>query len=252
MSDNLNTGDLWGETGAQVAQTPSQQDVQATQNQSTPEDIRGPESVAKPTPQESFQEIRAKADKFQKERDEALMTLQRIEQYALQQQQQAKQPEQEPVPEYDDDDYIEGKQFKSEINYLKRELNQFKQQAQSTSIEQQLRNKYNDFDKVMTYDNIAKLRELRPEIASSLHQSSDLYNKAAATYTILKELGIHQENTYEPERERAVNNTNKPQTASSLKKTESALSHASEFSGSRLDESRKKEIWQQMQKNLRG
>ena len=252
MSDK-STGDLWGETGEQVPQAPSEQNVQATQNEPAPEDVRGPEPVAKPTPQESFQEIRSRADKLQRERDEALLTLQRIEQYALQQQQQAKQPEPEPAPaEYDDDDYIEGKQFKNEINYLKRELNQFKQQAQSTSVEQQLRNKYNDFDKVMTYENIAKLRELRPEIASSLHQSSDLYNKAAATYTILKELGIHQENTYHPERERAELNTSKPQASSSLKKTESALSHASEFSGSRLDESRKKEIWQQMQKNLRG
>jgi hypothetical protein len=208
--------------------------------------------MAKPTPQESFSEMRAKADKLQRERDEALLTLRRIEEYALQQQQQAKQPEPTPEPEYEDDDYIEGKQFKSEINYLKRELNQFKQQQQSTSIEQQLRSKYSDFDKVMTYENISKLRELRPEIASSLHQSADLYNKAAATYTILKEMGIHQENTYDPEKERVANNFNKPQMASSLKKTESALTHASEFSGSRLNEDRKKEIWAQMQRNLRG
>ena len=116
--DNIHTGDLWGETGEQVSQAPSEQNVQATQNESTPEDIRGPEPVAKPTPQESFQEIRSRADKLQKERDEALLTLQRIEQYALQQQQQTKQPEPEPSPEPDDDDYIEGKQFKSEINYL--------------------------------------------------------------------------------------------------------------------------------------
>ncbi len=243
---------LWGDSGEQsTPQVFDQQDVQDTSTQSLAEDVRESGPVAKPTPQESFQEIRAKADKLQRERDEALNTIRRIEEYALQQQQQTKQPEPAPEPEYDDDDYIEGKQFKSEINYLKRELNQFKQQAQSSSIEQQLRSKYNDFDKVMTYENISKLRELKPEIASSLHQSSDLYNKAAATYTILKELGIHQENTYEPERERVVSNFSKPQASSSLKKTESALTHASEFSGSRLDEKRKKEIWASMQQSLR-
>lgn len=246
------TGDLWGETGEQAApQIPSQQDVQTTQDQSLDSDVRESGSVAKPTPQESFQEIRNKADKLQRERDEALLTLRRIEEYALQQQQQAKQPDPEPQPEYDDDDFIEGKQFKNEINYLKRELNQFKQQAQSSSIEMQLRQKYVDFDKVMTYENIAKLRELKPEIAQALHQSPDLYNKAASTYTILKEMGIHQDNTYAPERERAQQNFSKPQASSALKKTESALSHASEFSGSRLDENRKKEIWATMQQNLR-
>lgn len=247
------TGDLWGETGEQTApQVLDQQDVQATQNEPLVEDVRESGPVGKPTPQESFQEIRSKAEKLQRERDEALATLRRIEEYALQQQQQVKQPEPEPQPEYDDDDYIEGKHFKNEINYLKRELNQFKQQAQSSSIEQQLRQKYHDFDKVMTYENIAKLRELKPEIAQALHQSPDLYNKAASTYTILKEMGIHQENTYAPERERAQQNFNKPQASSALKKTESALSHAAEFSGSQLTADRKKEIWAQMQRNLRG
>lgn len=255
--EDKTTGDLWGESGEQTTfQSSDQQDVQTPETQSLAEDVRESGSMAKPTPQESFQEIRSKAEKLQRERDEAVATLRRIEEYALQQQQQssyAKAPadKQEPEPEIDDDDYIEGKQFKNEINYLKRELNQFKQQAQSSSIEQQLRSKYNDFDKVMTYENIAKLRELKPEIAQALHQSPDLYNKAASTYTILKEMGIHQENTYEPERERAQQNFNKPQTAAALKKTESALSHASEFSGSRLDEKRKKEIWTQMQNNLR-
>jgi hypothetical protein len=139
-------------------------------------------------------------------------------------------------PEPDDDDYIEGKQFKSEINYLKRELNQFKQQAQSTSMEMQLRSKYPDFERVVSPDNINKFIQLKPELAESLRQTPDSYNKLITVY----------------KRERADMNQNKPRVASSLKKTESALSHASEFSGSRLDESRKKEIWQQMQKNLRG
>ncbi len=249
---------LWGEPIEQTTTQPSgQQDVprvdaQNDVHRTLDDSAQRTETSNKPSAQESFQEIRAKAEKLQKERDEALLTLRRIEEYALQQQQQSqvvKQPE--PEPEYDDDDYVEGKHFKNEISYLKKELNTFKQQQQSSSIEMQLRNKYNDFDKVMTYENIAKLRELRPEIASSLHQSQDLYNKAAATYTILKELGIHQENTYNPERERADQNYNKPRNASSLQKTESALTHASEFSGNQLSESRKKEIYAQMLKNSR-
>ena len=246
---------LWGNSGEQeITHAPAEQNVQPVDTQSnvsgTVSDVDNQEVGNKPTAQESFQAIRSRADKLQKERDEAIQTIRRIEEYALQQQ-QVKQPEPAPEPEYEDDDYIEGKHFKSEINSLKKELNAFKQQHQSNSIEAQLRNKYNDFEKVMTYENIAKLRELRPEIASTLHQSTDLYNKAAATYTILKEMGIHQDNTYYPEKERVEQNIMKPRVASSLQKTESALTHVSEFSNGSLSENRKKEIWATMQRNAR-
>jgi len=249
--DNLHTGDLWGETGEIVAESaPVQQPEVSEPNGTTRDETSQIEST--PTPQESFKEIRAKADKLQRERDEALLTLRRIEEYALQQQQQARQPVAEPEPDLDDDDYVEAKHFKSKISHLEKQLNQFQQQQQSSSIEMQLRAKYPDFDRVMTYENISNLLEMRPEIAQALLKSPDIYNKAASTYTILKEMGIHQDNSYEPERERAQQNFNKPQTAAALKKTESALSHASEFSGSRLTQDRKEEIWKQMQRNLRG
>jgi hypothetical protein len=177
------------------------------------------------------------------------MHARRLEEYALQQQ-NAHKPQVAPEPEIHDDDIIEGRHFKNQINTLKQELNQFKQQQYSSTIEMQLRNRYNDFDRVVTHENISKLRELRPEIANSLHQTPDLYNKAAATYTLLKELGIYQENTYNPERERADLNYNKPRSTTSLQKPESPLSHVKEFSGSKLTEARKKEIWKQMQQNI--
>ncbi len=263
MDDTKYTGDLWGNDNEVSTQettpAPSEQNVQPVETSRAMEEVHNDTPTnANPTPQESFSAIRAKAEKLQRERDEAFQRLQKIEQYAVQQQlqqqyaQQYKQPEPEPEPlQLDDDDYIEGKHFKQEINHLKKQLSQFQQQQQSTSIELQLRNKYPDFDRVMTYENISKLRELKPEVAASLHQSHDLYNKAAATYSILKDMGIGQEGNYNPERERAEQNTSKPRVASSLQKTESALTHASEFSGSKLTDARKKEIYAQMQRNSR-
>lgn len=254
MEDTKYTGNLWGnDSEVQATQptieTSSEQNVQSdeTNYMADQSDTTQP---SKPTPQESFSEIRAKADKLQRERDDALLTLQRIEQYALQQ--QNKVPEPAPV-HYDDDDYIEGKHFKQEINSLKQQLDSFKNQQQSSSMEMQLRSKYNDFDRVMTYENISKLRELRPEIAASLNKAKDIdpYNTCATVYTLLKEFGIYRENTHSPERDRVEHNSNKPRVAASLQKTESALSHASEFSGSRLTETRKKEIYSQMMKNSR-
>ena len=236
-----------------IEQTTPEQPLFYDNPEKQPEPIQNnPEkqpSDNKPSPQESFQEIRRKTEQLQRERDEALRVLHEQREYILAQQ-QAQQPKQEQEQPLDDDDYIEAKRFKSEINSLRSEINQYKQQQQSTSIEMQLRNKYNDFDKVMTYENIAKLRELRPEIAQSLHHTPDLYNKASATYTILKEMGIYQSETYSPEKDRSDYNQQKPKPTATLQRGDSPLSHVGEFR-SNLSEDRKKEIWRQMQTNIK-
>lgn len=205
---------------------------------------------SKPSPQESFSEIRRKAEQLQRERDEAINTLKRIEEYALAQQQQQQKAPEPQSPSYEDDDYVEGKHLRHEINALKNELSSYRQQYQTSSIESQLRSKYTDFDKVVTADNISKLRELRPEIAQSLHQTPDLYNKAAATYTILKEMGIYQPDVYNPDKERSEHNIQKPRPTATLQRNDSPLSNAGEFRSS-LSEERKKEIWAQMQRTLK-
>ena len=247
MDDTKYTGDLWGDA-PQPASTVQEQPVQqAVEDNNAPAQVE-----TKPTPQESFSEMRAKTDKLQRERDEALQTLRRIEEYALQQQQQARQPAPDPEPDLDDDDYVEARHFKSKISNLEKQLNQFQQQQQQSSVQMQLITKYPDFERVVSPDNINKFIQLKPELAESFRQTPDSYNKAVAVYSLMKDLGIHSDTTYEPERERAQQNFNKPQTAAALKKTESALTHASEFSGSRLTEDRKKQIWADMQRNLRG
>jgi hypothetical protein len=102
----------------------------------------------------------------------------------------------------------------------------------------------------MTYENIAKLRELKPEIASSLHQSKDLYTKASATYTILKELGIYQEDIPNPEAQKIQQNSMKPRPVGSVspQRGESPLSQANAFSGD-LSEADKRKIFANMVAN---
>lgn len=179
------------------------------------------------------------------------------QQQAQQYQQQPVEPEPTPVS-YDDDDIIEGRHLKAEFNSLKRELQEYKKNteesrriAESNAIENKLRSKYNDFDNVVTYENIQKLRELKPEIAASLHQTQDLYSKAAATYTILKDLGIARSSApYQQDQQRAQTNLNKPKPAESLNAA-SPLSHASDFAGGNLTEERKRQIYEQMVANAR-
>src|SRR5258706_4604129 len=121
MADNLHTGDLWGDAPQPASTVPEPQVEPTETNNAAP----AAQLETKPTPQESFSEMRAKTDKLQRERDEALQTLQRIEQYAFQQQQQPRQPAPEPEPDLDDDDYVEARHFKSKISNLEKQLNQF-------------------------------------------------------------------------------------------------------------------------------
>lgn len=227
------------------------------------------EKEVKPTPQESFQEMRQRNDKLQKERDEAVGTLKQIEEYTLQQQRQYQQQQQQqqqyeapPVPdfpEYSDDDIIEGRHLKSEINRIKQEVSKYKKDQdqwlavqRENSIAASLRSQHSDFDKVMTYENIKKLRELKPEIATALHQTPDIYVKASSTYTILKEMGIYKEDQVHPDHQRAQINSMKPRPVASVspQRGDSPLSHANAFSAD-LTETDKRKIYNDMVANSR-
>lgn len=216
---------------------------------------------SKPTPQQSFQEMRLKNEQLQRERDDALRILRQVEEYANQQQQQMNAPKQEEVykSDYDDDDIVEGRHLKNEIGAIKKEFSNYKQkheqflaQQQQQFIESQLKSKYADFDKVVTYENCVKLRELKPEIASTLNQSTDVYNKASATYTLLKELGIYQEDTINPDIQKAQQNSLKPKGIASVspQRGDSPLSHANAFAGE-LSESDRRKIYANMVANAK-
>ncbi len=218
------------------------------------------QSEHKPTPQESFQELRQRAEQAERERNEAIGFIRQLEQMAYQQQQSQQTTmndrQQEQPASYSDDDIIEGRHLKAEFSSLKRELeeqrryvDEARKVAEVNSVENKLRTKYNDFDSVVTYENIQKLRELKPEIAASLHQTQDLFNKAAATYTILKDLGIARANAISDEQIRAQHNLNKPKPTSAIAST-SSLTHASAFSEN-LTEDRKRQIYDQMLQNAR-
>jgi len=237
---------------------------QYIQEETIPE-IQPPEQQnipVKPTPQQSFQEIRLKNEQLQRERDEALRILKQVEEYATQQQQlQMNQPKQEEVykSDYDDDDIVEGRHLKNEIGAIKKEFSSYKQkheqwlaQQQQQMIENQLKAKYADFDKVVTYENCVKLRELKPEIASTLNQSTDVYNKASATYTLLKELGIYQDNVINPDVQKAQHNALKPKGIASVspQRGDSPLSHANAFAGE-LSESDRRKIYANMVANAK-
>lgn len=196
----------------------------------------------------NLRRLREDRDRVQQERDSMareLEMMRRVQPQQMYNQQQSAQQTHETDSEIDidfgDDDLIEGKQLKKIVSSLN---NKFKQnsyrsaqevaRAQEASIELQLRAKYPDFDSVVNNANLKDLEAAYPEIAASLHSTPSLYNKAVSAYTMIKNLGIHEEQveeeTHMAEKQKVRRNAVKPRPANANTQThQSPLSQAGSF-----------------------
>ena len=202
------------------------------QEEQIPEEPEEPEIVERPTPQQSWKELRqkaAQAEKLEKERDQYFNMLKQIEQEALKyQQQQATSNQPEPEEEFDynnlpDDDLIEGKQLKKILlqeqkrrSSLEQNLKLQQKYAQEAAVEAALKSRYTDFYEVVTPENITSLRESEPDIAESLNLNPNLEKKAVGVYNAIKKLGIYQANQYTHDKQMAQKNASKPRPLNSI------------------------------------
>lgn len=155
------------------------------------------------------------------------------------------------------DDLVEGKHlnhYNRKIKELEEKVTRYEQQTTMTSAESRLRNQYEDFDRVVSQENITTLREVYPELAASLNSNNDLYTKAASAYTIIKKLGIYKEDVYKNDREHATTNATKPRplTSVSPQQGESPLSRANAFAQGltpELKEQLRREMYEARRKN---
>lgn len=149
-----------------------------------------------------------------------------------------------------DDDFLEGKHYRSLENRLKKQeaaLNKYRQQSESTTIETKLRSQYSDFDKVVTPENIEALRTSQPELAETIGSGTNLYSSAVSAYKIIKQLGIYVEDNYKTDRDLAQQNSLKPKPLQSVspQKGASPLEQANAFGQGRvLTQDAKKQIYQ--------
>ena len=224
MLDNIeqpeqNNEQVIGQQEASVGQEGLDQDVVQTQEQQTSQK------------EHNFNELRAKADKVARERDEALKRLQELEQARL-----AQQPQQQPEPDYSlrDDDLVEGKhlsKYDKKIKELEKQVQSYQQQSSEIAVEAKIKAQYNDFDKVVNNETVAALRETYPEIAETINSSSNLYSKAVSAYTMIKNLGIYKEDIYTKEKQLVQQNNTKPRSVASVapQQGDSPLSRANAF-----------------------
>lgn len=193
------------------------------------------EQAEQQSPQESNKEINFRAMREAKERAERDRA--EMEERVRRLEAQYKKPAPQPVEEEDDfdiapDDFVEGKHYKKmahELKALKRAQQESQQQTVAQATEMKLKMQYPDFDQVVNPANLERLRAKYPQIASTIYESQNLYDKASSAYTIIKELALTD--TYQQDRQKAQINAAKPRSLTSIspQQGDSPISQANAF-----------------------
>ena len=139
----------------------------------------------------------------------------------MNQQQGSKNQVEEDDTDINDDSYVEGKQLKKQLKNIKNDLAATKRQLEETSArnaeiaaEAKLTSEFNDFNKVVTKENIARLADEKPALYRSIMANSNLYDKGYAAYEFIKSLK-HQEDYQEIDR-KLEENRSKTKSASTV------------------------------------
>lgn len=227
----------------EIAQEMPIEEIQAkNEAQLEPEEvIAKPKSDSKK--EEDLRKLREKAataERYERERDELYRKLQEVEnkkQQPIQQKIEEKEEEFNLAP----DDYVEAKYLKKydrTIKELKEELNNYKQQTTIANVDAKLKAKYPDIDSVVSRENLEILKSEYPELSDSINSNQDLYSKASAAYTLIKRLGIAQEDHYVEDKIKAQKNATKPRPLASVnpQQGDSPLSKANSFANGLTDD----------------
>lgn len=175
----------------------------------------------------NFAALRKAKEAAERERDAYYQRLREVEETKK----QSKEPKKES-PDLGDDDLAEGRHLKA----LREELQQYKNQIMESTVEAKLKSQYPDFDRVVTKDAIERLRTAYPELASTIHSSTDLYSKGASAYTLIKQFGL--DGGYDTAKETVAKNIGKPKSAQSAspQSGNSPLSQAHDFANGLTDD----------------
>lgn len=121
----------------------------------------------------------------------------------------------DPEPEVDltDDDFVRGHHLKKKLEMMEKAL--LKNEA-NTAIDR-ARAKFNDFDQVVSVENVELLKQNDPELAISLKAlASDPYAQALATYKLLKRSDYSQQVQNMENKQRIEKNLKKPPSSNSV------------------------------------
>lgn len=202
------------------------------------------EAIAAPkeTPaQMSFRQLREKAERLERERDD----------YARQVQRQVKpQPQEEPEDDFriNPDDLVEGKhltRYEKKLKKLEEAMKVSQKQTYDAAAEHRVRTEMPDFDKIVTQDTLYILQSQFPELAASINSNPDLYSKAKAAHQAISKLGITPD--YSSEQTAIDKNIAKPKPLASIapQQGDSPLTRANAFSAGLTDDL-KRQLYEEM------
>jgi len=187
-----------------------------------------------------FKKLRESLERAEREKEQLYELL-------LQQKTQQLQSQKPEEPQLDPHDFVPRAYVDKQLRETKEQVAQYQQALYDQFTANQLRSQYNDFDRVLTKENVARLREEHPEIAASLASNPDMASKAHATYKILTKLGLGQEQNYEPIKQKIQANSQKPRPASA-----SPLAYANSYDYQRMTEDEMQREREAMERDIRG
>ena len=201
---------------------------------------QGPKVSGNPgkTKEENFRAIREAKERAERERDILLDKMIEMQKSQKSNQQQ-QEPQQEESDDFDfsveDDALLEGKHAKKIVAQMKKmqeKLKNYQDYSYQSSVEAKIKSQFPDFEDVVSEENVSVLNQDFPELAASLRDTSDIYNKAAAAYKVIKGMGIYKDrNEFMKDRDKAVKNSQKPRPVASVnpQQGDSPLSKANAF-----------------------
>lgn len=158
-----------------------------------------------------------------------------------------------------DDTYIEGKHFKKYVKNLKQELKntkkqfeEYNQQNAITQAEMRLKNQFNDFESVVSKENLEKLQYQKPALYRTILANSDIYDKGYAAYELIKHSGILNDHYQELDK-KVEENKSKPRSAAnaSPQSGDTPLTRVSDYDRRILSEERKDQLRRQVEEAKR-
>lgn len=189
-----------------------QRQAEEAKQQQEPESPRFTDTF-KPTPQDSFRTLKAKAERLERERDQAARRIQELE--------SRMEPEEDLSVAMEPDEIAEGKHLskvQKQIVKLQKQIQESERRNQDILLESRLKRQYPDFDEVVSSENIEQLKENDPESALIVDSIPNVYTKALAAYKAIKSMNVNRsrDQLFAAEKEKAQRNASKPRPSVSI------------------------------------
>ena len=214
----------------------SPQEEQAVTGQDTPVDSQ--ETQEENSKEFNFRQLRESNKQLEdrlKKSDEI------IEAYTNSQHQLSQTPSIPQEEELGADDLAEGKHLKR----LEAKLEKLMYQKELEAVPDKLKGKFEDFDQVVTKENLDKLQKSEPELYRTIRSGTDLFATGVAAYKTLKSLGyIQEQESMTKQKDHVQANHKKPLSAQAIK-GQGALHEANAFASGLTPELKK-----QLQKEM--